>query len=975
MAKIIKVFAIILCCITTISFLEPMHTEAASKKANIILINSYNKGFTWTDDQVDGIVKHITEQYPNVNIFVEYLDWKNFPSDSVLACQYDLFSEKYRHTNIDLIITTDDAAMQFAIDYREDLFNGAPIIFGSVNKLVAIQLMKGVDNITGVYENIDTEGTAQLIQDVHPNVKTVYAITENTESGLSTLARINEGFQSLQNSSIQVVSLSDKSYEEIKDILSKPDEDSVVVMASYSTDANGLIFSPQTSSLEFGRISQMPIYLLHDNSMNDEVMGGSMLSGELHGEQIGSLAVQYLLGNAFDLIPIDKGIKASKIINYKALIKYDIAEDIIPKEYTIINKPFSLIETYSSLFLTILIAFIILASFIVILLLNIKLRKKTQNELYDKHIELENIYEIVSASEEELKSQNDVLFTQQEQLSAIEERYRLVSESANDIIWSWDLKTDKRELDNKIYEVLGFEKGELDTMEKWYTIIHVDDVDISKSNMEKYLNGEMDKYTCQYRVQKKNGEYIYILSTGIGAKDTKGQYIKMYGTHTDISQQILDQLQITSLAYNDYLTELPNRLSVKVFAENMMHTKNKKKSNKKMVLYFIDLDNFKFINNSFGHKTGDMLLKEVAKRLSLFKLENSCVGRIGGDEFVILAMQLPEEIEGFSKEVIELFKLPFIVNARSVYATASVGYAVSPEDGLTYDELLIKADLAMYQMKQNGKSQIARFTDSMNQEMAKKIEYQNLLHDAIENGELSIEYQPQYNFIEKHIEGFEALLRWNNPKLGFVPPNDFIPVAESGGLIISIGLFVLKEAFLFAKEINMNSKKRIIVCINISIIQLFQTDFVNQVLGVLNETGVDAKCIEFEVTETIYAENFEIFRNQLIQIKELGISISLDDFGTGYSSLTYLKRLPITTLKIDKKFTDDILGQKEEHILVETIIELGKKLDMRIIVEGVEEQEQLDFLEQQDCPLIQGFIYSKSLQRDAAKALFEKSQR
>jgi len=435
----------------------------------------------------------------------------------------------------------------------------------------------------------------------------------------------------------------------------------------------------------------------------------------------------------------------------------------------------------------------------------------------------------------------------------------------------------------------------------------------------------------------------------------------------------LDQQKIASLAYNDYLTKLPNRLSIKVFAETMMQ--DLINSNKMMVLYFIDLDNFKFINNSFGHQMGDMLLKEVAKRLSLCRLENSCVGRIGGDEFVIITAQHPEEIEASSKDMIELFKLPFIVNDRSVYATASVGYAVSPEDGLTYDELLIKADLAMYNMKQNGKSQIARFTDSMNQEMAKKIEYQNFLHDAIKNGELYVEYQPQYNFVEKHIEGFEALLRWKNPKLGFVPPNEFIPIAESGGLIISIGLFVIREAFLFAKEINMKSKKEVIVCINISIIQLFQTDFVNQVEDVLNEIGVNAKFIEFEVTESIYAENFEIFRNQLIQIKELGISISLDDFGTGYSSLTYLKRVPITTLKIDKKFTDDILGQQEEYILVETIIELGKKLGIRIIVEGVEEQEQLDFLEKQQCPLIQGFIYSKALQRDVAKTLLENSQK
>jgi len=287
MHRIIKLFSISICLIIAITFLKPINIYAGSEIKNIVLLNSYNKGFTWTDDQVNGIVDCITNQYPNVKIYVEYLDWKNFSNENVLASQYKLFFEKYKNTKIDLIITTDDAAMEFAIDYRKDLFSGAPIIFGSVNKEVAIQFMEGVENITGVYEHIDTEGTAQLIQEVHPNVNTVYAITENTESGLVTLARIYEGFQSLHNSNIQVISLSDKSYAEIKNILLEPDKDSVVYMASYSTDAKGQVFSPKLSAIEFGRISQIPIYLIHDNTMNDEVMGGSMLSGELHGRQIG----------------------------------------------------------------------------------------------------------------------------------------------------------------------------------------------------------------------------------------------------------------------------------------------------------------------------------------------------------------------------------------------------------------------------------------------------------------------------------------------------------------------------------------------------------------------------------------------------------------------------------------------------------------------------------------------------------------
>lgn len=968
MKKRLKIALLALSSIVFLFCMVGIDSLAKSKVENIILINSYNKGFTWTDDQVEGIVESILEKHPNVNIYVEYLDWKNFPSDRVLENQYQLYLQKYEEIEIDLIITTDDAAMQFAIENRESIFENAPIIFGSVHKLAANRLMADVTNITGVYEKIDTEGTAELIQTVHPNAKIVYAITENTESGKSTADRIHEGFQTLNNPNIQIVSLMNMNYEEIKNILSNPEEDSVVVMASYSTDADGKIFSPLESAIDFGSVSQIPIYLLHDNSMNDEVMGGSMLSGKLHGEQVGYLANEFIRNGDVNSILIDEGVNPNRVINYNSLIKYDILENVIPDDYIIINKPFSFVETYKTYIIIVSIAFILLIILIGILLVNLRIKKKIQSELSKKHLELEKTYETVNLSKEELKAQNEVLIIQKEQRRRAEEKYRLVAESANDSIWSWNIKLNKRELDKKTYELLGYEVGSLDSFDKWIDIIHPNDVKRVKELVNDYLQGKTEKYSCQYRIRKNNGEYIHIKSTGIGTRDHTGDFVEMFGTHTDITQMIEDQKKISDLAYNDYLTGLPNRLSVKEYVDQSI--KNQTNKELYIVVYFVDLDNFKFVNNSFGHKTGDLLLNEVAKRLILFKTENTFVGRIGGDEFVIVAEQKPEQIRVFSKRVIELFKLPFIVNERSVYSTASVGYSVYPEDGSNYDELLIKADMAMYKMKESGKSQITRFTDLLGNEMNKKIEYQNLLHGAIERGELSVEYQPQYNFLENRIEGFEALVRWNNPKLGFVPPNEFIAVAESGGLIISIGLFVMREAFLFAKKINDNASSNIVVCVNLSVIQLFQTDFVDHVLETLHETNVKPECIEFEVTESIYAENFEIFRTQLIRLKELGINISLDDFGTGYSSLTYLKRVPISTLKIDKKFTDDILGDTDEHILVETIIELGHKLNMRIIAEGVEEREQLKFLEAHKCPIIQGFIYSKSLvEEDAIKML------
>jgi len=933
---------------------------ASNNPSNIIIINSYNNGFKWTDDQVKGIIETLQSSNNNIIIYTEYLDWKNFPNTEVLEKQFALFQTKYTSIPIDLIITTDDAAMQFAIDYRDELFNHAPIIFGSVNKESALKRMEGVDKISGVYENIDTEGTAELIQAVHKDVKIVYAITENTESGRSTWNRIKEGFDTLDDSTIKLINLNDKSYQDLKDILKNPEKNSVAVLASYSTDINGLIFSPIDISKEFAMLSQIPLYILHDNSLNEMVMGGSLLSGYLHGVQTAKLAIQFLNGSPIEEINVDDSIMASKVINYNPLQKYELAEVNIPGNYIIVNRPFSFYETYKPYIYLVSFTFLILISLVAILYMNVKLRKKTQKDLFDKHLELSDLYELVSGSEEELKAQNDILIEQQQLLKESEEKYRLTSESANDINWIWDIKEDHKIIEAKLYQLLDYEPNSLDTQEKWYSIVHPEDIDAIKKDIEEYFTKDEDKLAAEYRIRNKKGEYIYVLSTGKGVKDIEGNYVKMYGTYTDITQAKLDHDQIVYLAYNDYLTNLPNRLSIKKVTEELIATIN----NEKMLVYFIDLDNFKFINNSFGHQVGDWLLIEVSRRLNHLRTPNVHVGRIGGDEFIIVIHDINHNQELFTKKLEEIFKEPFNIYNRSIYSTASIGYVIYPEDGETYDDLLIKADMAMYKVKEYGKSQIARFAESMNDEMAEKIEYQNHLRNAIENNEFFIECQPLFMTEDQSVNGFEVLLRWENPILGRISPMKFIPLAESGGLIIPIGLFVLKKAFQFAKKINEEFDYRRLVAVNISVVQLFQSDFVEQVDLILKEVNVDPTLIEFEVTESIYAENFDVFRNQLLKIKKLGINISLDDFGTGYSSLTYLRMLPISTLKIDKKFIDDILSEKEDHILVETIIDLGHKLKLRIVAEGVEKQEQFDYLKEHKCQLIQGYLFSKPLSEE-----------
>lgn len=930
---------------------------AENEPEHIIIINSYNNGFEWTDDQVVGIMAGILEKHPNVIIYNEYLDQKSFPGQVTLEQSYALFKVKYADSKIDLIVTTDDVAMQFAIDNREELFDNAPIIFGSVNMKSAIERIAGVVEITGVYENIDTEGTAELIKKLHNNLKTVYAITENTESGRSTWIRIQDGFEKLIDEGIQLVNLNDKSYEELKDIIANAGSDSAVVMASFGRDIDDLVYSPYEVSKEFAMVSAIPIYILHDNSLNDYVVGGSMLSGELHGLQVAELVNEFLDGVVINDIPIDNSMRTSKVINYLQIENFNIKESNIPADYLILNQPFSFYTTYKKYIYVVLFVIIILVSLVVGLLINIKLRKKAQLDLLEKHKELSQSHDMIRASEEELIMQNDELHSQQQQLRESEEKYRLTSESANDIHWSWDMENNQRFIEAKLYNLLDYEIGSIDTQDKWYEIVHAEDMAILNERLEGYLKHEDEKYSAKFRIRHRNGEYLYILSTAKGVLNAEGQYVKLYGTYTDITQSKKDHEQILELAYTDYLTKLPNRMSIRTLAESLMESK----IHDEIVLYFIDLDNFKFINNSFGHRVGDSLLIEVAARLNLLKTEYIHVGRIGGDEFVIVVQDANHIRDAFTIELLEVFKLPFKIEERFIYSTASIGYVVYPEDGQTYDDLLVKADIAMYKMKECGKNQIDRFSDSMEGEMSEKIEYLTLLSQALEKNEFSLEFQPFYETNSKTISGFEALLRWDTLEFGRIPPTKFIPLAESCGLIIPIGIFVMREAFRFAKAINERCDSRKVVAINISVVQLFGSDFVAQVEELLKEENVNPSYIEFEVTESIYAENFDLFRMQLFSISKLGISISLDDFGTGYSSLTYLRKVPISKLKIDKKFIDDILLQKEDYILVKTIIAMGHEMGFAIVAEGVEEKVQLEFLETLNCQFIQGYYFSKPI--------------
>ena len=419
--------------------------------------------------------------------------------------------------------------------------------------------------------------------------------------------------------------------------------------------------------------------------------------------------------------------------------------------------------------------------------------------------------------------------------------------------------------------------------------------------------------------------------------------------------------EIEHLAYHDALTGLPNRplfidrLIVAIAQANRAH--------QKLAVFFLDLDRFKDINDSLGHTMGDTLLKAVADRIRRCIREGDTVARFGGDEFTLLIPKI-DNIEDAAKIAVKInenLKMPFFVNERELFVTTSIGVSIYPADGADPETLVRNADTAMYRAKEQGRDNYQLYAPAMNERAVERIELENTLRKAISERHLVLHYQPQVNAGTGAVIGVEALVRWQHPEKGLVSPAHFIAVAETSGLIVPIGEWVLRTACAQLKQWQESMGADFTVAVNLSARQFQQPELVDMIREAIQETGIEPGHLEVEITESNAMQNAENTMFILRELKALGVRISMDDFGTGYSSLNYLKRFPIDTLKLDRSFVKDVTTDPSDAAIVTAVIEMAHSLSISVVAEGVEREEQLDFLRRQGCDTIQGFLFSKPL--------------
>jgi diguanylate cyclase (GGDEF)-like protein/PAS domain S-box-containing protein len=429
----------------------------------------------------------------------------------------------------------------------------------------------------------------------------------------------------------------------------------------------------------------------------------------------------------------------------------------------------------------------------------------------------------------------------------------------------------------------------------------------------------------------------------------------------DVSAARAMSVQMTHSAQHDVVTNLPNRLLLNDRITQSIALALRQ--NKPIAVIFLDLDRFKYINDSLGHATGDELLRSISKRLLAGVRASDTVSRQGGDEFVILLSEItyPEDAATSARKILLSLNAPHSIGGHDLHIDGSIGISIYPGDGEDAETLIKNANTAMYHAKENGRNNFQFYKADMNLKAVERQSLEGSLHCALEREEFLLHYQPKVNLDTGEITGVEALIRWQRPDRGLVPPSDFVPIAEDCGLIVPIGRWVLREACRQAREwqdVGLPFKR---VSINVSATEFRAKTFLAGVSSILRETGLEARYLDLELTESVLMQHAESTASILQELKRTGVHLAVDDFGTGYSSLSYLRQFPIDVLKIDKSFVQQISGDPNDSAIVSAIIDMGKNLKQRVIAEGIETQEQLAFLQAQHCAEGQGYLFSRPL--------------
>ncbi|MBF0255202.1 MAG: EAL domain-containing protein [Gammaproteobacteria bacterium] len=518
--------------------------------------------------------------------------------------------------------------------------------------------------------------------------------------------------------------------------------------------------------------------------------------------------------------------------------------------------------------------------------------------------------------------------------------------------------------------MLGYDPGELpDSPEAWTGLLPPEDVAMTEHLGKAYMETRGEGiYERTFRMRTKAGDWRWITARGKAVFAEDGTPLRFVGFHTDVTHMIRQQQELLEQkallhyqANHDALTGLANRTLFNDRLEQAIV--RARRNHSKLALLFIDLDHFKEINDSLGHRAGDMILNSATQRLQKGIRAEDTLARLGGDEFTVLMEGLHQEQDASlrAEDILQQMARAFIIDGHELYVGCSIGISIYPDNGISARDLLKNADAAMYKAKNEGRNNFQYYSAEMTTLAFERLHLESALRAAISNDEFVVYYQPQIDVSRRQITGVEALVRWQHPGMGLVSPAQFIPIAEASGLIVEIDRLVMRQAMTQLLQWRQQGLDTGTLALNLSVKHFQRKDFISAVISALVDTGCNPEWLEFEVTETQVMDNPTESIQMLHRLDDLGISLALDDFGTGHSSLAYLKKMPISKLKIDQSFVRDLPDDAEDAAISKAVIALAQSLGLDILAEGMEKQVQIDFMLEHGCNKVQGYFYSKPL--------------